>query len=57
MRQASKIHGRDSNIYKILTENVEGKRPFGRPTHRWKDNIKMCLKGSGRRNVNWNKLV
>jgi hypothetical protein len=26
-----------------LVENPEGKRPFGRPGHRWKDNIKMDL--------------
>jgi hypothetical protein len=23
--------------------NLEGKRPFGRPTHKWEDNIKTEL--------------
>jgi hypothetical protein len=27
--------------YKILVGNAEGKRPLGRPRHRWEDNIKM----------------
>jgi hypothetical protein len=28
----------------ILVENPEGKRPVGRCTHKWEDNIKMDLK-------------
>jgi hypothetical protein len=31
------------NSYKILVGKPEGKRPFSRPTHRWKENIKMDL--------------
>jgi hypothetical protein len=27
--------------YKILVGMSEGKRPFGRPRHRWEDNIEM----------------
>jgi hypothetical protein len=27
--------------YRILVGNPEGKRPLGRPRHRWVDNIKM----------------
>jgi hypothetical protein len=29
------------NAYKILIGKPEGRRPLGRPTHRWKDNIRM----------------
>jgi hypothetical protein len=29
------------NAYKILVGKPEGKRPFGRPGHKWKDNIRM----------------
>jgi hypothetical protein len=29
---------------KILVGKPEGKRPLGRPRHRWKDNIKMDIK-------------
>jgi hypothetical protein len=31
------------NAYKILVGNPEGKRPLGRHTRRWEDNIKMGL--------------
>ena len=36
-------------VYKILVEIPEGRRPLGRPRHRWKDIIKMNLEevGSG----------
>jgi hypothetical protein len=30
--------------YTILVGKPEGKRPLGRPSHRWYDNIKMDLK-------------
>jgi len=29
--------------YKVLVGGPEGKRPFGRPRHKWEDNIKMGL--------------
>jgi hypothetical protein len=31
------------NAYRILVGKPEGKRPLGRPRHRWMDNIKMDL--------------
>jgi hypothetical protein len=30
--------------YRLLVGKPEGKRPLGRPRHRWVDNIKMYLK-------------
>ena len=33
--------------YGALVERREGKRHFGRPRHRWKDNIKMDLQHIG----------
>jgi hypothetical protein len=33
------------NAQKILVENPEGKRLFGRPGSRWEDGIKMERKG------------
>ena len=33
-----------SAVYRVLVGKPEGKRPLGRPRHRWKDNIKMDLK-------------
>jgi hypothetical protein len=35
------------NSHTILVCKSEGNRPFGRPRHRWKDNIKMDLKELG----------
>jgi hypothetical protein len=34
---------REENAYRILVEKPEGKRPLGRPRHRWDENIKMDL--------------
>jgi hypothetical protein len=33
-------HGEVRNAKKVLVGKLEGKRPLGRPKHRWKDNIK-----------------
>jgi hypothetical protein len=34
----------EKNACRILVGNPEGKRPLGRPRHRWVDNIKMDLR-------------
>jgi hypothetical protein len=34
-------------VYKILVGKPEGKRPLGRPRRRWKDEIRMDLRGIG----------
>jgi hypothetical protein len=33
--------GAKRNVYRILVEKPEGKRPVGKPRHRWVDNIQM----------------
>jgi hypothetical protein len=35
----------------------EGKRPLGRPRHRWKDNIKIDLQEAGWWGMDWIVLV
>jgi hypothetical protein len=35
--------GDKRKAYRILVEKPEGKRPLGRPRHRWVSNIKMDL--------------
>ena len=35
----------------------EGKRPLGRPTHRWKGNIKLDLQEVGCVGMDWNNLA
>jgi hypothetical protein len=32
------------NAYKVLVGKPEGKRPLGKPRHRWEGNIKIDLK-------------
>ena len=34
-------------VHKVLVGKSEGKRPLGRPRHRWEDNIKMDLEEVG----------
>jgi len=40
--------GENRGAYRVLMGKPEGKRPLGKPTRRWEDNIKMHL-----RNVGW----
>ena len=35
-------------MHKVLVGNPEGKRPLGRPRHRWENNIKVDLQEVGR---------
>jgi len=49
--------GERRGIYKVLVGKSEGKRPLGRPTHRWKDNIKMDLQEVGCGGMDWIKLA
>jgi len=41
--------GESKGVYRVLVEKPEGKRPLGRPRHRWEDNIKMILQEVGYR--------
>jgi hypothetical protein len=36
--------GKRRGLYRILVGKPEGKRPFGRPRHRWEDNIKWIFR-------------
>jgi hypothetical protein len=40
-------------VYRLLVGEPEGKRPLGRPRHRWIDNIKMDLLEIGLNFVDW----
>jgi hypothetical protein len=35
--------GEGRGVYRVLVGRPKGKRPLGRPRHRWEDNIKMDL--------------
>jgi hypothetical protein len=43
MEGACSTHGRGENCMKTSIGKM--KSPLGRPRHRWKDNIRMDLKG------------
>jgi len=36
--------GEERGVYMVLVGKLEGKRPLGRPRHRWVDNIRTDLK-------------
>jgi hypothetical protein len=44
------------NAHKILTGKPEGKRPLGRPEHRWED-IRRDLGGKDQEVVEWIHLA
>jgi hypothetical protein len=45
------------NAYRILVGKPEGKRPLGRPTRRWVDNIKINLRDIGLDGKDWIDLA
>jgi hypothetical protein len=45
--------GEVRNEYKILVGKPAGKRPLGRPQHRWKDNTETYLKQMVYDSVEW----
>jgi hypothetical protein len=46
--------GESRGAYRFLVGKPDGKRPVGRPTRIWEDNIKMDITEVGRRT--WNAL-
>jgi hypothetical protein len=49
--------GEKRNAYRILVGMPEGKRPLGRPRHRWEDNIRMDLGHIGWGGMDWIDLA
>jgi hypothetical protein len=41
--RACSAYGERRGVYRVLVGKPEGKRPLGRPRHRWEDNIKLDL--------------
>ena len=39
--------GEERGVYRVLLGKPDGKRPLGRPRHRWVDNIRMDLQEVG----------
>jgi hypothetical protein len=45
--------GESRGVYRVLVGKPEGKRPLGRPRHKWEDNIKMNLQEVGCGDTDW----
>ena len=45
--------GEERAVYSVLVGEPEGKRPLGRPRHRWMGNIRTGLQEVGCGNVDW----
>ena len=44
-------------VHKVLAGKPEGKRPLGRPRHRYEDNIKMNIQEVGKGCRDWMELA
>ena len=49
--------GERKSVYRVLVGKCEGKRPLGRPRHRWEDNIKIDLQEVGCGRLDWIELA
>ena len=49
--------GKGRGVHRVLLGKLEGKRPLGRPRHRWEDNIKMHLQEMGGGCGDWMELA
>jgi hypothetical protein len=49
--------GEGRGVYRVLVGRPEGRRPLGRPMHRWEDNIKMDLREIRMDGANWIRLA
>ena len=45
--------GDERGVYRVLVGKLEGKRPLGRPSRRWVDNIRMDLQKVGCGYMDW----
>ena len=49
--------GKKRGVYRVSAWKPEGKRPRGRPRHRWENNIKMDLQEVGCGGMDWIELA
>jgi hypothetical protein len=48
--------GEERGVYRVLVGKPERKRPLGRPSHRWEDNIRMDLQEVGCGVMGWLRI-
>ena len=51
------LMGERRGVYRVLVGIREGKRPLGRSTRRWEDNIKMDFQEMGCGGMDWIELA
>jgi hypothetical protein len=49
--------GERRGVYRVLVGKPERKGPFGKPRHRWEENIKMDLQEVGCGGMDWIELA
>jgi len=49
--------GEGRGLYWILVEKPEGKRPLGRPRHKWEEHIRISLQEVGFGGMDWTDLA
>jgi hypothetical protein len=49
--------GEERKVYKVLVGKPKGRRPLGRPSHRWEDGVRMDLREIGLGCVDWIRLA
>jgi hypothetical protein len=49
--------GEERRVHRVLVGKPEGKKPLGRPRHRWEDNVRMDLQEVGCGGMDWIGLV
>jgi hypothetical protein len=49
--------GEDRVVHRVSVGKPDGKKPLGRPRHRWEDNIKMDLQEVGGGHGDWMELA
>jgi hypothetical protein len=49
--------GEERNVYRIVMEKPEGKRPLERPRRRWGDGTRLDLREIGWGRVDWIQLA
>jgi len=47
MSETCSTYGGGESLCRVLMGKPQGTRPFGRPRHRWEDNIKIDLQEVG----------
>jgi hypothetical protein len=57
MGMSYSTHGEKRNSYRILVGKPEGKRPLGRSRRKWKDNVKIDLRGIAWLVIDWFDMV